>query len=71
MTDLLADFVPIKQFAKDVGKSTRCILHWMAEPDGLPYTRLGNQRLIHIESARVWLMRRMRPNPRRRRRARR
>jgi hypothetical protein len=66
MTELLADFVPIRQFAKDVGKTTRCVLYWMAEPDGLPYTRLGNQRFIHIESARAWLMRRMQNSDRRR-----
>jgi hypothetical protein len=40
------------------------------EFDGLPYTRLGNQRLIHLATARAWLMRRLRPNPRRRRRRR-
>src|SRR5262249_5669932 len=46
MRNFLADFVPIEQFAKDVGKCTRTILRWMEEADGLPYPRLGNQRLI-------------------------
>lgn len=66
MTDLLADFLPIRQFAKDVGKSTRCILYWMKRPDGLPYTKLGNQRLIHLATAHVWLMRRMQNHDHRR-----
>jgi hypothetical protein len=68
MNDLLAGLVPIGQFAKNIGKCTRTVLRWMEQPDGLPYTRLGNQRLIHIESARAWLMTRMRSNPRRSRR---
>jgi hypothetical protein len=60
MTDLLAGFMPIGQFAKNVRKNIRTVYRWTDEPDGLPYTRLGNQRLIHIESARAWLMTRMR-----------
>jgi hypothetical protein len=70
MTNHVLDgFVPIGHFAKDIGKHTRTVLRWM-EFDGLPYTRLGNQRLIHLATARAWLMRRLRPNPRRRRRRR-
>jgi hypothetical protein len=69
MSNFLADFVPIEQFAKDVGKCTRTILRWMGEADGLPHTRLGNQRLIHLATAQAWLLQRMRqPNPDRRRR---
>jgi hypothetical protein len=41
MTNLLTDFVPIRRFAKDVGKCTRTVLRWMKQADGLPYTRLG------------------------------
>jgi hypothetical protein len=41
----------------------------MNEPDGLPYTRIGNRILIHVPTAREWLMKRMtRRNPPRRRR---
>jgi hypothetical protein len=69
MTDFLADFVPIGQFAKNVGKHTRTVLRWMDQPDGLPYTKLGNARLIHPATAHAWLMSRMRQrNPDRRRR---
>ena len=39
------------------------------QPDGLPSTRLGNRLLIHVPTAREWLIGRMRrPNPRRRER---
>jgi hypothetical protein len=42
----------------------------MDEPNGLPYTRIGNRILIHIPTAREWIFGRMRrPAPRRGRRA--
>jgi hypothetical protein len=66
MSDLLAGLVPIGQFAKNIGKCTRTVLRWMEPPDGLPYTRLGNQRLIHPPTARAWLMGRMRNDRHRR-----
>jgi hypothetical protein len=59
MTNLLAGFVPIKRFAKDVGKTRRTVERWM-ERDRLPFTQLGGVRLIHLATARAWLMRRMR-----------
>ena len=64
MTDLLADFVPVKDFAKSIGRTTRCVQFWMAAPNGLPWTSLGVTRLIHVPTARGWLMRRMRNNDR-------
>jgi len=54
MTDLLADLEPI------------AVLWWKERPDGSPYTRLGNQRVVHTESARPWLSRRMQNGDRRR-----
>jgi hypothetical protein len=72
-TGLLADFIPAKQLATEVKKTYRTILNWMNQPDGLPYAQLGNQRIIHPETARKWLMSRMRqrnPDRRRRKRAR-
>jgi hypothetical protein len=71
-SDLFAGFIPAKQLATEVNRTYRAILYWMAQPDGLPYIQLGNQRLIHPETARAWLMSRMRQqNPVRRRRGRR
>jgi hypothetical protein len=63
----LDDLVPYAKFATDeVDKHPRTVVRWMKMPDGLPYTVLGNQKLIHIPTAREWLLRRMRnPNPRR------
>jgi len=72
MSDFLADFVPIEQFAKNVRKHVRTVYRWMDEVDGLPFTELGNQRLIHPPTAHAWLMQRMRQqNPTRHRRRRR
>jgi hypothetical protein len=71
-TDLLAGFIPAKQLATEAKRTYRTIYNWMNEPDGLPFIQLGNQRLIHPETARAWLMSRMRQqNPVRRRRGRR
>jgi hypothetical protein len=70
-SDLFAGFIPAKQLATEAKRTYRTILNWMNQPDGLPYIQLGNQRLIHPETARAWLMSRMRQrNPDRRRRKR-
>jgi len=67
MSAIFGDLVPIGQFAKDVGRHTRSVLRWMNERDGLPFTKLGNQRLIHLPSAHEWLLNKMRrPNADRR-----
>jgi hypothetical protein len=67
-SDFLKDFLFAGQFAEEIERDERTVERWMAEPDGLPYTWMGNRRLIHIPTAREWLMRRMRQrNPRSRR----
>jgi hypothetical protein len=63
-SDLLTDYVDLDPFAKEVQRSTRTVRNWMDQPDGLPFTRIGNRILIHIPTARDWLFGRMRrPNP--------
>lgn len=62
---ILADFLELDEFGTEVHRDPRTVRRWMNEPDGLPYTRIGNKILIHIPTARQWLMSRMRhPNPR-------
>jgi hypothetical protein len=69
--NVFADFLELKQVALDAHKHPRTILRWTNEPDGLPYVKVGNKRLIHPATMRDWLMSRMRrPNPERRRRIR-
>lgn len=64
--NFLADYLDLGRFAADVNRDPRTVLRWMAMPNGLPFVRLGNRRLIHIEMARQWLFARMRhPSPRR------
>jgi hypothetical protein len=64
--NLLSDYVDLGPFAAEVNRDTRTIRRWMSEPDGLPYTRIGNRILIHVPTARDWIFSRMRrPNPRR------
>jgi hypothetical protein len=67
--ELLDDCLEVEAFAHKIKRHHRTVLRWMREPDGLPYTRLGKTPIIHIPTAREWLLARMRrPNPRRLRR---
>jgi hypothetical protein len=69
-TNLFDGFIDLALFAADAGRHPRTVRRWLNQPDGLPFTRIGNRILIHVPSAREWLMRRMkRPAPRRRRQA--
>jgi hypothetical protein len=66
-TGLLDDCLGVEAFARKIKRHHRTVLRWMREPDGLPYTRLGKTPIIHVPTAREWLLGRMRtPNPRRR-----
>jgi hypothetical protein len=61
---LLDDFQELGSFAAEVSRNPRSVRRWMNQSDGLPYTRMGNRILIHVPTAREWLLRRMlRPNP--------
>jgi hypothetical protein len=63
---VLDDFLDIEPFADQVNRDPRTVRRWMDEPDGLPFTKIGNRRLIHVPTARDWLLGRMiRPNQRR------
>jgi hypothetical protein len=67
LQDILSDYAEIEAFAEEVKRAPRTVIRWMDEPNGLPFTKLGNRRLIHIPSARDWMLARIRrPNPRRR-----
>ena len=69
MSKFLDDFLDLEPFAAEVDRDPRTVRYWLNEPDGLPYTRIGNRVLIHIPTAREWLMKRMkRPNAPRRKR---
>jgi hypothetical protein len=65
-SELLNDFLDLEPFAAECKRDPRTVRRWMKEPDGLPYTKIGNRILLHIPTAREWILRRMhRPNPRR------
>jgi hypothetical protein len=65
-SELLKDFADLEPFARECKRNPRTIRRWMKEPDGLPYTTIGNRILLHIPTAREWMLQRMRrPNPRR------
>jgi hypothetical protein len=53
-TDILNDYVTLKQFAGDIGKSTRTVTRWM-DNAGLPFLKFGRERLVHLPSAKRWM----------------
>ena len=61
-SELLSDYADLEPFAKEVGRSPRTVRRWLGEPNGLPYTRIGNRILIHIPTAKASIFGRMR-NP--------
>lgn len=61
---VLEDLIEVKSFAQQVHRCPRTIKRWMDETDGLPYVQLGARRLIHLPTARQWIMSKMcRSNP--------
>jgi hypothetical protein len=64
-TNILIDYAEVPQIAADFHKHPRTILRWMDEPNGLPYAKVGNKRLVHIPTAQAWILAKLRrPNPR-------
>jgi hypothetical protein len=59
-SNILDDYVDLGPFSKEIGRHSRTVRRWLNQPDGLPYTRIGNRILIHIPTARAWLLGRMR-----------
>jgi hypothetical protein len=65
-TGLLDDCVELEVFAREVKRHPRTVKRWMKKPGGLPYIPMGHQTIIHIPTAREWLLGLMKkPNPRR------
>jgi hypothetical protein len=72
-SSVLADFLKIKLFAQEVERHPRTVKRWTEQPRGLPYTKMGKEILIHVPTARQWLLDEMqnqkhRPRKRARRR---
>jgi hypothetical protein len=60
------DFVELDSFAHKIKKHPRTIKRWTRQPDGLPFATAGNLTILHLPTAREWLLARMKqPNPRR------
>jgi hypothetical protein len=59
-SEVLDGFIDLEEFARQVKRGPWTVRRWTnARPDGLPYIQLGRRRLIHIDTARQWLMDRM------------
>jgi hypothetical protein len=52
-TNLFDGFIDLALFAADAGRHPRTVRRWLNQPDGLPFTRIGNRILIHVPSARM------------------
>ena len=64
--DLLDGYLPLDQIAKSFRRHPRSIRRWTMQPDGLPFLKIGNQVFVHVETAREWMLSRVRQlNPRR------
>ena len=64
--NILEDYLDLVPFAAQVDRDPRTVRRWMTEPDGLPYSRIGNRILVHLPTARAWIFGRMhKPNARR------
>ena len=63
---LLDDWLELEDFAREeVKRHPRTVRRWTKSPDGLPYAMLGKTPLIHVPTAREWLLGRLhRPNQR-------
>ncbi len=57
---VLDDYLDLGPFAGEVNRSPRTIRRWLDQPNGLPYSRIGNRILIHVPTAREWIFNKMR-----------
>jgi hypothetical protein len=63
--DLFSDYLDVEPFAAAVSRTPRTVYRWMGEPAGLPSVKIGSRVLIHIPTAKAWILGRMRkPNAR-------
>ena len=62
--DLLEGYLDLEPFAEKVNRHPRSVRRWTKEPDGLPFVKIGNRVLIHVETAKAWIFGRLqKPNP--------
>jgi hypothetical protein len=59
-TNVLEDFLDLEPFAAQIDRHPRTVRRWLDKPNGLPYTKIGHRILIHVPTAREWIMSRMR-----------
>ena len=64
--NILEDYMDLEPFAAEVNRDSRTVRRWMSKPDGLPHTRIGNRILVHVPTAREWILGRMTRGPVRR-----
>lgn len=64
--DLLGGYIGRHALAEAFGVTPRTITRWIAQPDGLPYVKVGSRTMFRVDAVREWLASRERhPNRRR------
>jgi hypothetical protein len=58
-SNILEDFVPEVDFARDNNIHPRTVARYRNQPDGLPYVEFGGKVMISVSGAREWLMKRV------------
>ncbi len=66
--DLLAEYVPRSDLAKQLKVCDRTLERWERLGTGPVVTRIGNRTFYHLDDVRAWLRALRRPPPSRRRR---
>jgi hypothetical protein len=61
--DLLEGYLDMEPFAAQVKRDPRTVRRWTRQKNGLPHLYLGSRLLIHVPTARDWMMSRMRNKP--------
>jgi hypothetical protein len=63
MSKIFEDFLDLDAFATDVKRHPRTVRRWIDKPGGLPYSKVGNRILVHVPTAREWLLGQMHNRP--------
>jgi hypothetical protein len=66
LVPIFDDYLTFKNFGKAIGRCERTVERWAEKPDGLPYLKVGRFKLVHVPTAKDWLLSHVKQrNPRR------
>lgn len=63
---ILGEYLNREEMATELNVTTRTLIRWERQPNGIPYTKLGHRTLYRRKSVLDWIDSQERhPNPRR------